>query len=41
MNERETLKINSLGHLEIGGADAVDLATHKQLDNTPKCSRTN
>ena len=26
MNERETLKINSLGHLEIGGADAVDLA---------------
>ncbi len=26
MNERETLKINSKGHLEIGGADAVDLA---------------
>lgn len=26
MNERETLKINGLGHLEIGGADAVDLA---------------
>ena len=25
MNERETLKINGLGHLEIGGADAVDL----------------
>lgn len=25
MNERETLKINSRGHLEIGGADAVDL----------------
>lgn len=26
MNARETLKINSKGHLEIGGADAVDLA---------------
>ena len=26
MNERETLKINSKGHLEIGGADCVDLA---------------
>lgn len=26
MNERETLKINGSGHLEIGGADAVDLA---------------
>ena len=26
MNERETLKINALGHLEIGGADCVDLA---------------
>lgn len=26
MNERETLKINRSGHLEIGGADAVDLA---------------
>lgn len=26
MNERKTLKINCLGHLEIGGADAVDLA---------------
>ncbi len=26
MNERETLKINSLGHLEIGGVDCVDLA---------------
>lgn len=26
MNERETLKINNIGHLEIGGADAVDLA---------------
>lgn len=25
MNERETLKINGSGHLEIGGADAVDL----------------
>ena len=25
MNERETLKINSKGHLEIGGADCVDL----------------
>ncbi|MDE7082750.1 MAG: diaminopimelate decarboxylase [Clostridia bacterium] len=25
MNERATLKINGLGHLEIGGADAVDL----------------
>ena len=26
MNERETLKINQKGHLEIGGADCVDLA---------------
>ena len=26
MNERETLKINRQGHLEIGGADCVDLA---------------
>lgn len=26
MNARETLKINEKGHLEIGGADAVDLA---------------
>ena len=26
MNERETLKINEKGHLEIGGADAVTLA---------------
>lgn len=26
MNERETLKINTKGHLEIGGADTVDLA---------------
>ncbi len=26
MNERETLKINELGHLEIGGADCVELA---------------
>lgn len=26
MNERETLKINALGHLEIGGADCVMLA---------------
>lgn len=26
MNERETLKVNKKGHLEIGGADAVDLA---------------
>lgn len=26
MNERETLKINSAGHLEIGGADCVELA---------------
>ncbi len=26
MNQRETLKINSLGHLEIGGADCVTLA---------------
>lgn len=25
MNERETLKINARGHLEIGGADCVDL----------------
>ena len=26
MNERETLKINEKGHLEIGGADTVTLA---------------
>ena len=26
MNERETLKVNANGHLEIGGADCVDLA---------------
>ena len=26
MNERETLKINEKGHLELGGADCVDLA---------------
>ena len=26
MNERETLKINTQGHLEIGGADCVELA---------------
>lgn len=26
MNERNTLKVNSRGHLEIGGADAVELA---------------
>ncbi len=26
MNERETLKINDSGHLEIGGADSVELA---------------
>ncbi len=26
MNERETLKINAKGHLEIGGADTVELA---------------
>ncbi len=26
MNARETLKINSLGHLELGGADCVELA---------------
>lgn len=26
MNERETLKINAAGHLEIGGADCVELA---------------
>ena len=26
MNERDTLKINSKGHLEIGGKDTVDLA---------------
>ena len=25
MNTRETLKINQKGHLEIGGADCVDL----------------
>lgn len=27
MNERETLKINAKGHLEIGGADTVELAS--------------
>ena len=26
MNERDTLKINTAGHLEIGGADCVRLA---------------
>ena len=26
MNERDTLKINNDGHLEIGGADCVELA---------------
>ena len=26
MNFRETLKINDRGHLEIGGADALELA---------------
>ena len=26
MNARESLKINEKGHLEIGGADAVELA---------------
>ena len=26
MNERKTLKINEQGHLEIGGADTVELA---------------
>ena len=26
MNERDTLKINQMGHLELGGADCVDLA---------------
>ena len=26
MNTRDTLKVNSAGHLEIGGADCVDLA---------------
>lgn len=26
MNERNTLKVNSLGHLEIGGCDCLDLA---------------
>ena len=26
MNERETLRVNAKGHLEIGGADCVDLA---------------
>ena len=26
MNQRETLKINLKGHLEIGGCDAVELA---------------
>ena len=26
MNERETLRINEKGHLEIGGADCVELA---------------
>ena len=28
MNERSTLKINSRGHLEIGGMDTVDIAKH-------------
>lgn len=27
MNERDTLKVNRNGHLEIGGADSMDLAT--------------
>ena len=26
MNTRDTLKINEMGHLEIGGADCVELA---------------
>ena len=26
MNQRETLKVNAAGHLEIGGADTVELA---------------
>ena len=26
MNERETLRINEKGHLELGGADTVELA---------------
>ena len=26
MNERDTLKINDKGHLEIGGMDAVEIA---------------
>ena len=26
MNERATLKVNAKGHLEIGGADCVELA---------------
>ena len=26
MNERDTLKINRLGHLEIGGMDTVEIA---------------
>ena len=26
MNNRDTLRINEAGHLEIGGADAVELA---------------
>ena len=26
MNTRDTLKVNSAGHLEIGGADCVELA---------------
>ena len=26
MNQRDTLKINAAGHLEIGGADATELA---------------
>ena len=28
MNTRDTLKINEKGHLEIGGADCVELAKH-------------
>ena len=27
MKERDTMKVNSAGHLEIGGCDAVDLVT--------------
>ena len=30
MNARKTLKINQLGHLEIGGADTVELQNNSE-----------